>query len=237
MNEKASRVLVGAAVSIMLVARAAAADDFTTCANESGDIAIAACNRAIASGTYTGNDLASVYSNRGIKYKRKGDIDRAIADYDQAIRLNRRFAAAFYNRGNSYAFKDQSERAAQDYSEAIRLRPNYPQAFNNRCAVRAFLGQLAQALADCNESLRIRPNNADTLDTRAYVHLKMKNYAAAIADYDAAVKDLPKQASVLYGRGLATQLKGDASGAADIAAAKKIKPDIAETFDQWSGHD
>jgi hypothetical protein len=65
----------------------------------------------------------------------------------------------------------------------------------------------------------------------------MKNYAAAIADYDAALKELPKQASVLYGRGLAKQLKGDASYASDIAAAKRIKPDIVETFDQWSGHE
>jgi hypothetical protein len=41
-----------------------------------------------------------------------------------------------------------------------------------------------------------------------------------------------KRATALYGRGTAKLKKGDASGADDIAAAKKIKPDIASVFDR-----
>ena len=53
-----------------------------------------------------------------------------------------------------------------------------------------------------------------------------------IADYDAAIELDGKRATALYGRGTAKLKKGDASGADDIAAAKKIKPDIASVFDQ-----
>jgi hypothetical protein len=53
----------------------------------------------------------------------------------------------------------------------------------------------------------------------------------AIADYDAALQLDAKRATALYGRGLAKAKKGDASGEADIAAAKAIKPDIAKVFD------
>ena len=41
----------------------------------------------------------------------------------------------------------------------------------------------------------------------------------------------PKFAGALYGRGLAKQKKGDRAGAdADFAAAKTIRPDIADEF-------
>ena len=42
------------------------------------------------------------YVNRGIAYRRAGDVDRAIADYDEAIHLNPRAADAFNNRGNAF---------------------------------------------------------------------------------------------------------------------------------------
>ena len=45
------------------------------------------------------------WSNRGITESDKGDPDRAIADYNQAIRLNSRDAWYFNNRGNSYGDK------------------------------------------------------------------------------------------------------------------------------------
>jgi hypothetical protein len=39
----------------------AAADDADTCAKQSGDAAIAACSRAIASGEFRGEELAKFY--------------------------------------------------------------------------------------------------------------------------------------------------------------------------------
>jgi tetratricopeptide (TPR) repeat protein len=51
----------------------------------------------------------------------------------------------------------------------------------------------------------------------------------SIADFNAALKLNPKLASSLYGRGLAKRLKKDEAGAeADIAAAKAIRPSIAD---------
>ena len=55
----------------------------------------------------------------------------------------------------------------------------------------------------------------------------------AIADYDAALHLEAKRATALYGPGTAKLKKGDASGDADIAAAKAIKADIAEEFARY----
>ena len=56
-------------------------------------------------------------------YGDKGDYDRAIADYDEAIRLDPRYAVAYYNRGVAYCDKGDYDRAIADYNEAIRLDP------------------------------------------------------------------------------------------------------------------
>src|SRR6266403_339236 len=53
----------------------------------------------------------------------KGDNDRAIADYNEAIRLDPKHARAFHHRGYAYSDKGDNDRAIADYNEAIRLNP------------------------------------------------------------------------------------------------------------------
>src|SRR5476651_191432 len=90
----------------------ALADDWESCAKSAGDEAITACTRAIKSGTYNGRTLALAYSNRGVEWKAKGELAKAIADYDDAIKNDPQQAAAYNNRGIAYA-------AAADYAKAI----------------------------------------------------------------------------------------------------------------------
>ena len=61
------------------------------------------------------------FFNRGLAYQIERNIDRAIADYSEAIRLDPTFARAFNNRGAAYAAKQDYDRAIADYNQAIRL--------------------------------------------------------------------------------------------------------------------
>jgi hypothetical protein len=65
---------------ILAIQAAAAADDDELCADDKVTVAerIAACNRQLAAKP-TGNDLAIIYNNRGIAYRRQNDLDRAYA--------------------------------------------------------------------------------------------------------------------------------------------------------------
>jgi len=93
---------------------------------------------------------------------------------------------------------------------------------------------LTQALADCNESLRLGPGDAATLNSRGFAYLKMRKFDLAVADFDAALKRNPRQSGPLYGRGLAKRMNGDAAGGnADIAAAKRLDPDVARAFERY----
>ena len=112
------------------------------------DIRIIACTRNINSGRFTGRNLAIAFTNRGLAYKNKGLWDRAIADYDEAIRLKPDFAQAFSNRGNIYRKKGRFDRAIEDYDEAIRLEPDNAQVFAERGLAYEKKGELTQALRD-----------------------------------------------------------------------------------------
>lgn len=61
-----------------------------------------------------------------------GSFDKAIANFNEAIRTHPDDASAFNSRGNAYAHKGNLFRAIADYNEAIRLKPNYALAFCNR---------------------------------------------------------------------------------------------------------
>jgi tetratricopeptide (TPR) repeat protein len=62
----------------------------------------------------------------------KGDLDSAIADYDQAIALDPKDAIAYNGRGNVYYDRKDYDGAIADYVQAIMLDPKLALAYNGR---------------------------------------------------------------------------------------------------------
>ena len=83
-----SRTMVAAAMVIAFVP--ALADDADICAKQSGGYRHGGSTRAIASGRYRGAQLSNLYDRRGFAYYLADNFDRAIADYDQAIKIDPR---------------------------------------------------------------------------------------------------------------------------------------------------
>jgi len=103
-------------------------------ARKRGDLdgAIRLATQALASGELSLEDQAIAFYNRGVTWEKKKELERAIADYNEAIRLNPQYAAAFNERGIAWGEKKELERAIADFSEAIRLNPQFALAFYDR---------------------------------------------------------------------------------------------------------
>ena len=99
---------------------------------------------------------AEIYNNRGIAHESKGEHDLAIAGYNEAIRLNPKYAFAFNNLGIAHESKGEHDLAIADYNEAIRLNPKYAFAFNNRGIAHESKGEHDLAIAD----YRTRPSDS-----------------------------------------------------------------------------
>src|SRR5690349_19865634 len=87
------------------------------------------CTGILESGTETPKAVAIAHNNRGNAYVRNGDFDRAIEEYDLAIKASAKYAKAFNNRGVAYQKKADYDRAIADLDESIRLFRDYAGAY------------------------------------------------------------------------------------------------------------
>lgn len=81
--------------------------------------------------TAPANNVAALIE-RGTKYNVNSDYDRAIADFNQAIRLDSNSAAAFYGRAAVYYNMGDFDPAIQDYDQVLRIDPRYNMAITFR---------------------------------------------------------------------------------------------------------
>jgi tetratricopeptide (TPR) repeat protein len=207
---------------------AAWADDWADC-NEFNqflhyDIAIRGCDTIIKSGRESRDDLALAYINRAAAYDNKGDYDRAIADYGNAIKLAPEDSSAYRYRAEVYKEKGDYDRAIADYGKLIKLNPS-PSAYENRAHAYAMKGDYNRATADYDKELEFDPLNPWAYEGRADAYSKQGDYERAIPDYDKSIKMQPDNGRAYYGRGVAYAAKADpAKAVTDFRAASQLIP-------------
>jgi len=97
---------------------------------------------------------AAVYLDLGNKYRFE-DNDKAIAAYNEAIRLDPDYAEAYDSRGSVHYFMGDHDKALADYNEAIRLDPNYRNSYCCRAYIHGDNGDYDKAAADLTVAVRL----------------------------------------------------------------------------------
>ena len=95
--------------------------DVKACSS-SGNDALAACSRVIEAESDK-LKLAAAYNQRGLAQSRRGEFDKALADYDLAARLVPNNPTYLGNRAVIRLRLKQYEPALADYLEALRQAP------------------------------------------------------------------------------------------------------------------
>lgn len=131
---------------------------------------------------------AFAFNNRGIAHYRHGDLEKSIADFERALRINPRLADAYNNRGNVWHAKGVLEKALPDFDQAIKLNPRHSRAFNNRANLRLSIGDLKGAINDYNRSIELDSTNATAFANRGLTYLRLGQNKEARLDFDAATK-------------------------------------------------
>lgn len=100
---------------------AASQQEWDRCQSKDPAAAVAACGGIAADATETTQNRANAYGLRASAYLQQGDLDRAIADYSEALKLTPRNIGAYVSRALAYLRKGDKDRAILDYSIANKL--------------------------------------------------------------------------------------------------------------------
>ncbi len=176
------------AVALALAAPAARADKYDDCEQLADpDLAIRACSWIIRNGKRPETvSIAQAHSNRGYAYAEKGQFDRAIRDFNKAIKGDPKDDNAYNYRGVAYMKKKQYARALADFNKAIGLEPNNFYAYNNRALAYLKSDKMREALRSVNKAIKLNPEQASFYETRGRIHEALEKKEKAIQDYGSA---------------------------------------------------
>jgi lipoprotein NlpI len=171
---------------------AARQHELDDCAGSDPDRSIAVYTRIPQGRGEPAKNDAIACNNRGLAYRGRGELDRAIGDFNEAIRIDPKFALAYNNRGLAYRDKGELDRAIADHTEAIRLDPRFAVAFNSRGFTYDSKGERDRAIADYTEAIRLDPKFAVAFRNLGRAYLYAGALPKALADLSQSSELDPK---------------------------------------------
>jgi tetratricopeptide (TPR) repeat protein len=114
-----------------------------------------ACDRILRAGPVAGLAAANAYFSRGWMRFNANEVDLAISDFTEALKVQPDNYWSLNNRGALCASKNDLTRALSDFNEAIHINPKFAIAYANRADVLRHQGKLGEAMADVRTALEI----------------------------------------------------------------------------------
>ena len=99
----------------------------------------------------------NAFNNRGVAYKNKENYEKALADFEQAIRIDHTNKYPWVNRGEVKGIKGDINGAIDDLKEAILIDPEYEYALEKLCEIYEKKGDFIRALAVTAHLRKISP--------------------------------------------------------------------------------
>lgn len=118
---------------------------------------IAVCDALIDNDRTERADRLRALLARGAAWQRGDDVDRAIADYDVALRLDPKLADVFNTRGELHRGKGDRPRALADFGAALKIDPQHAAARANFKALALELEKIGADMATKNLGDKARP--------------------------------------------------------------------------------
>jgi tetratricopeptide (TPR) repeat protein len=172
-----------------------------------------------------------IFTQRASAWWARGERQRALADFDQAIQLGYVEAHAFTSRGMFHTAMGNMDAAVKDFGQAIERDDKDEVPYINRAAVYLAQSKIDLALADYSRAIELNPKKADNYQQRAVAYKMKEDLDSALRDFNKALELNPKHVPALMGRGyISYQQEKHEQAAADFAAVIELDPNSAAAY-------
>jgi tetratricopeptide (TPR) repeat protein len=185
---------------------------------------------------------AMAYLNRGFYKDNVQNLQGALSDYNEAIKINPEYIDALINRGNLLSQKfGNLEAGLADLEKAINLvlqkegndgealKP-YFDVLNNMGIIKQNTGNIQGAMETYNTLIMIKPDFVEGYYNRGILNYeKLNDVESALADFNKVIEINPKYFKAYINRGVIkeTELNRYDDAIKDYNKAIELKPDFA----------
>lgn len=144
---------VAAATFGIAAAMATVDDPALDCLSEDNERRISGCSALIDTPGLPDDQRSLAYGMRALAYSLIGMFDKALADYDEALKIKPDFPLALNNRAWSYYKLGRPNDGVADVEKALELSPGSPYALDTRAHIRQAQGNAEAAFADYHQAM------------------------------------------------------------------------------------
>jgi tetratricopeptide (TPR) repeat protein len=207
-------------------------------------VQLTAADRASLAQQATGSPeaLGAYWRGKALLERRdiKGNLEAALASYDEAIRLDPRFADAYAARGEALWVRYSDARNSADAQAAIeannaavKLDPNRAEVRNALASTLAGTGKLDAAIEELHRALALRPNFEDARIQLGRVLARQGKTDEAIAEFKKVSDQRPNYAAPYTAMGSSLYEAGRyREAAAAFERVTEIQPDNVIAYQQ-----
>lgn len=169
------------------------------------------------------------HNNLGYLLDESGRSAEAIPHFEEAVRLQPRFAPPFINLGSALLHQGKTDEAVRAFREAVRLEAGNAKAHAGLGHALAVAGHPDEALVHLTESVRLDPKVEEAHNNLGVVYDGMGRTEDAIKEYTAALAINPEWAEARNNLGAAFASSGRLDEAVvEFEHAIRINPGYVE---------
>jgi tetratricopeptide (TPR) repeat protein len=203
-------------------------------ANPTSEQQIESCTAIIESGRETPQRLAIAYFWRAVAWRNRANLQRALADFTETIRLNPKYLGAYEWRSHLLIDRGDYDGAVANDTDAIKNLPDERDLFGYRGYAHFYRGDFPASAGDLRRAIELIPFSTHNADRAPMLYLALTRAGQdGRADLEAQVdrwktinRDSPPIVDLLLGR---------SSPEAVLATAKTLRTQCETDFyvGQW----
>jgi tetratricopeptide (TPR) repeat protein len=135
--------------------------------------------------------LPDAWNNLGVLATREGQIDEAIANFQQALKFNPRHQLSLDNLGNAYRAEKRWSDARQALESALEASPDDAEANYSLGMVFAQTGEPNKAYDHLQRALKARPDYPEALNNLGILYLLNRRRQEAVSSFEQCIRVAP----------------------------------------------